>query len=114
MPVQQWNDDTLVVTLTDDPILSEEMAEVNALLRGAGCDVVLDLADLGLLTSSGISKLLRLRKHMVEMGRRLVLCSLSDRVWGVLLATGLDGLFEFAGNVTEALTRLESDKAGGG
>ena len=40
MPVQQWNDDTLVVTLTNDPILSEEMAEVNALLKGACCDVV--------------------------------------------------------------------------
>jgi len=112
MAVQQWSDDTLVVKLTDDPVLSEEMAEVNALIKGVCCDIVLDMSDLTLLTSSGISKLLRLRKHMLEEGRTLILCSPQDRVWGVFLAMGLDGLFAFAENVTEALTRLQSDKGG--
>ena len=109
MAVQQWSDDTLVVKLTDDPVLSEEMAEVNALIRGACCDIVLDMSDLTLLTSSGISKLLRLRKRQIEAGRRLILASPRDRVWGVFLATGLDPIFEFAATVTEAIVRLQSD-----
>lgn len=111
MAVQQWDADTLVVQLTDDPILSEEMAEVNTRLGDAPLDVVLDMADLGLLTSSGISKLLRLRKRMIEAGRKLILCSLQDRVWSVFLATGLDSIFVFTENVTDALTGIQRDKA---
>jgi anti-anti-sigma factor len=107
MAVQQWDDETLVVQLADDPELSEDMAEVTGRIRSACCDVVLDLADLNLLTSSGISKLLRLRKKMIEQKRRLLLCSPQNRVWSVFLATGLDAIFEFADNVTEALTRLQ-------
>ena len=113
MAVQQWDDDTLVVQLTDDPILSEEMAEVNTRLGDAPSDVVLDMSDLGLLTSSGISKLLRLRKRMIEAGRKLILCSLRDNVWSVFLATGLDSIFVFTENVTDALTGIQRAKANG-
>jgi anti-anti-sigma factor len=111
MTVQQWNEDTLVVQLTDDPGLSEDMAEVGTRLRSVPCDVVLDMTDLGLLASSGIAKLLRLRKHMIEHQRRLILCSPQDRTWSVFLATGLDAIFEFTPTVTEALTRMQGGKA---
>ncbi|KPK44631.1 MAG: hypothetical protein AMK72_11855 [Planctomycetes bacterium SM23_25] len=111
MAVQQWDEDTLVVRLTDDPVLSEEMAEVNARLDDAGRDVVLDFSDLTILTSSGISKLLRLRKRTTEAGHQLILCSLKDKVWGVFLATGLDSIYKFAEDVSEALTRIQKDRA---
>jgi len=111
MGVQQWSEDTLVVRLSDDPELSEDMADVDDLLRGVCCDVVLDLSDVRLLTSSGISRLLRLRKRQVEAGHRLILCAPQDKVWGVLLATGLDAVFEFAETVAEALARLQTGKA---
>ena len=107
MAVQRWSENTLVVRLSDDPELSEDMAEIAATLRNVCCDVVLDLADLRLLRSSGISKLLRLRKKINEHQKRLMLCSLQDSVWGIFLATGLDRVFEFADNVTEALARLQ-------
>jgi anti-anti-sigma factor len=111
MAIQKWSDDVLVARAADDPELSEDFAEINDRLGGRCCDIVLDLADLTLLTSSGISKLLRLRKRQVEAHRRLVLCTPKDRVWGVLLATGLDTIFEVAPTVTEALARLEGGKA---
>lgn len=111
MAVQQWNEDTLVVKLTDDPVMSEEMAEVTMRLDEADRDVVLDFSDLALLTSSGIAKLLRLRKRMIVAGRKLLLCSLQDRVWSVFLVTGLDSIFVFAEDVSEALTRIQRDKA---
>ena len=110
MVVQQWNEETLVVRLTDDPVLSEEMAEVSGRLRAGRCDVVVDMSDLTLLASSGIAKLLRLRKQMVESGRRLVLCSPQDRVWTVFLAAGLEAIFEFADNVSEALARIQGGR----
>jgi len=107
MAVQKWDDETLVVRLSDDPVLSEDMGEVNSRLDQASRDVVLDMSDLGLLTSSGISSLLRLRKRMAEAGRRLVLCSPQDGVWSVFLSTGLDTIFTLAENVTGALTLLQ-------
>ena len=110
MAVQPWSDDTLVATLTDDPALSDDMAEIDVRLRSACCDVVLDLSGLNVLTSHGISLLLRLRKKMAEHGRRLIVCSPQDRVWTVFLATSLDGIFVFAPNVTEALASIESGK----
>ncbi len=110
MPVQKWDDETLVVRVADDPVLTEDIGEVTARLDGPARDVVLDLSDLSLLTSSGISRLLRLRKRLREAGRRLILCAPNDQVWGVFLATALEKFFEFAPDVTEALTRLQGDR----
>ncbi|MBM4019052.1 MAG: STAS domain-containing protein [Planctomycetes bacterium] len=111
MPVQQWNEETLVVQLSNDPELSDDMAETGDRLNAACCDVVLDLSDLTLLTSSGISKLLRLRKRMIDSRRRLILCSPQDKVWSVFLATGLETIFEFTDTVSEALARLQGGRA---
>jgi anti-anti-sigma factor len=110
MSVQKWDAETLVVHLEDDPVLSEDMGEVNARLNDTPRDVVLDFSDVTLLTSSGISAVLRLRKRQIEGGRRLLLCSPRDTVWSVFLTTGIDTLFEFAENVTQALTRIQSDR----
>ena len=43
-------------------------------------------------------------------GRRLILCSARDPVWGIFLTTGLDHFFEFAKTVSEALALLEGGK----
>ena len=113
MAVQKWDDETFVVTLGDDPALSEDIGEIMARLRGKCCDVVLDLSELGHLTSSGISKLLRLRKHQLDHGRRLILCAPTDRVWSVFLATGLDSIFVVAEAVSDALAHLKSNRRTG-
>ena len=96
MAVQRWDEDTLVVRLGNDPELSEDLAEIEATLRGVCCNIVLDLSDLDLLTSTGLASLLKTRKQMHAGGRRLILCSARDPVWGVFLTTGLDHFFEFA------------------
>jgi len=111
MAIQQWNEDTLVVRLDDDPALSDDMGETRERTGGGCCDIVLDLSDLTLLTSSGLAKLLRLRKRQVESERRLILCCPQDAVWGVFLATGLDTLFVFAPTVSEALAGIQGGKA---
>ena len=53
--------------------------------------------------------LLKVRKQMHAGGRRLILCSVRDPVWGVFITTGLDHFFEFA-EVSEALALLEGGK----
>jgi hypothetical protein len=47
-----------------------------------------------------------LRKKLVHSGRRLRVCSVDDRVWSVLLTTGLDSLFTFNDDVATSLASL--------
>jgi anti-anti-sigma regulatory factor len=50
---------------------------------------------------------LRLRKALIEDGKNLVLCSLSDNIWSVFLMTGLDRVFRFAPDPLTALATLQ-------
>ncbi len=110
MSIQQWDDGILVVRLTDDPQMADVMDDLDRRLRDGDCDVAVDLSELGLLASSGIARLLRLRKGQLEHGRRLILVSPTDRVWGVFLATGLDQIFEFTESMAGALATLRSNR----
>ena len=40
---------------------------------------------------------------------RLLLCGMSNHVWGVFLLTGLDKIFEFSDNVPTALATLQME-----
>ena len=108
MAVQRWDEDTLVVRLGCDPELSDDLAEIEATLSGVCCDVVLDLSDLTLLTSAGLARLLKVRKRLHAGGRRLILCSAQDPVWGIFITTGLDHFFDFAKTISEALALLQA------
>jgi anti-anti-sigma factor len=111
MGIQQWSDDTLVVRLDDDPELSEDMVDIEGRLHSGCCDIVLDLSDVSMLTSSAVSKLLMVRKLIHDGGRRLILCSARTAVWGLFINTGLDNLFEFSATVSESLARLRGGRA---
>ena len=69
-------------------------------------DVIVNLADVSYANSSNIAQLLRVRKQVLNAGRRMRICSVNDQVWGVLLITGLDKIFEFTDDVTTSLASL--------
>jgi hypothetical protein len=69
--------------------------------------VVLNLAGVTYLNSSHLAALLRMRKRLIEHGRTLVLCSLGDDVWSVMMLTGLDKVFRFAKDPLTALAGLQ-------
>ena len=70
-------------------------------------DVVVNLAEVDYLNSSNIAQLLRLRKRLAAGGARLRVCSVRDQVWGVLLVTGLDKLFDFHDATATAIASLQ-------
>jgi anti-anti-sigma regulatory factor len=59
------------------------------------------------LNSSNIAQLLRVRKLATLAGAQLRICSVTDRIWGILLATDLDRIFEFSEDVTTALAAMQ-------
>lgn len=109
MPIQRWSDRIWVVTLADEPALSEDLinAKDEADRADACPDIVLDFSALTQLNSSNLSQLLRLRKLAIDHSTKLRLAALPDPVWVVFLTTGLDKVFEFAGDVPSALAALQ-------
>jgi len=109
MPIQHWSDNIWIVTLTDEPMLSEDLINAHDELERAETkpDLALDFSGVKQVNSSNLSQLLRLRKTMIDHGGRLKLASLSDRLWVVFLTTGLDKVFEFAEDLPTALASLQ-------
>jgi anti-anti-sigma factor len=116
MPTQ-WSDNILVAELADEPALSEEL---NTLLERLEAEadriphVVLNFSEVTYLNSSNIAQLLRLRSRAIEGERTMKLCSVRDEVWTLLLATGLQKLFEFAPDPMTALASIQLEGPDGG
>ena len=107
MPIEKWSDRVSVVHLADDPQFTDDMSALEGDPSVAARDVVLDFAAVHFINSSNIARLLKLRQTMRSRQRRLVLCGISTKVWGVFLVTGLDKIFDFSDNVTTGLATLQ-------
>jgi len=107
MGIQKWSDEITVVELFDSPQFADDVSALMEELDGAATDVVLNFTGVGYINSSDVSSLLRLRKKMAALGRRLMLCDVTPPVYGVLKTTGLDKMFDFAGDVATALATFQ-------
>lgn len=111
MSVNEWSDDIHIAELQDDPSFSEDMGSLNARCaderQPKAPHIILNMRQVHFLNSSNISQLLRLRKAALNRGAQVRICSVSDRIWGVLLATDLDRLFDFSEDVTTALAAVQ-------
>lgn len=107
MAIQEWSDDIIVADLGDDPQFTDELAALIDKLEVDAKNVVLNFAAVGFVNSSNIAQLLRLRKQMISNEKKLILCDVNTQVWGVLLVTGLDKIFEYTNDVSTALAMLQ-------
>ena len=107
MAIQNWSDKITVVQLNDDPQFADEMASLIEALDSKPTDVVLNCSTVGFINSSNVARLLRLRKKMITIQRRLILCEVNTQVWGVFMVTGLDKIFTFTKDVSTALATLQ-------
>ena len=111
MPIQQWSDQIIVADLTDDPQFTDELSSLtDQLERDPPTDVVLDMQGVTYVNSSNIAKLLRVRKAVIARDRQVFLTGISTQVWGILLVTGLDKLFNVANDTASALTSLQMNR----
>ncbi|MDT8303870.1 MAG: STAS domain-containing protein [Sedimentisphaerales bacterium] len=107
MSIQNWSENTIIVDLSREPEMRDELEAVMEMVRDkCNCDVVIDFSDVDIVTSSSLSKLLKLRKMLSDSGHKLVLCNVSAATKGIFMITGLDGNFEFADDKSEVLASL--------
>jgi anti-anti-sigma factor len=108
MGIQNWSDEVVLVDLPQEPEMGDELKSVTEIVRDRGdCDVVVDFANVDIVTSSSLSKLLKLRKMLADCGHRLVFCSVAAATRGIFTVTGLDGIFELADDKFVALASLQ-------
>jgi len=108
MGIQNWSEDIILVDLPQEPDMGEELKSVTEISRDRGdCDVVVDFSNVDIVTSSSLSKLLKLRKLLADCGHRLVFCNVAAATRGIFTVTGLDGIFELAEDKFVALASLQ-------
>jgi anti-anti-sigma factor len=108
MGIQNWSEEIILVDLPAEPEMGEELKTVTEMVRDRGdCEVVVDFSKVDIITSSSLSKLLRLRKLVGDCGHRLVFCSVAPATKGIFTVTGLDGVFEIVDDKFIALASLQ-------
>jgi anti-sigma B factor antagonist len=80
-------------------------------MQDAGPDLVLDLADVSFMDSTGLKVLLAAHQRLQRVGGHLALAAAGRSVRRVLTVTGLDQTFLVAETVGEALAALHPDAA---
>ena len=108
MGIQNWSEEIILVDLPQEPELGDELKTVTEVVRDRGdCEVLIDFSEVDIITSSSLSKLLKLRKLVGDCGHRLVFCSVASATKGIFTITGLDGIFEIVDDKFVALASLQ-------
>jgi len=108
MGIQNWSEDIVLVDLPQEPEMGDELKAVTEIVRDRGdCDAVIDFSSVDIVTSSSLSKLLRLRKLLADCGHRLIFCNVAAATKGIFTVTGLDGVFEVVDDKFVALAGLQ-------
>ena len=108
MGIQNWSEEIVLVSLAKEPEMGNELQTVTGMFnQNGGFDVVIDFADIDIMTSSSIAKLLKLRKAMKNSSHHLVLSSVKPQTKQVFEVTGLDHIFEFVDDQFLALAGLQ-------
>ena len=108
MGIQNWSEEIVLVNLAKEPEMGNEIQTVTGMFnQNGGFDVVIDFADVDIITSSSIAKLLKLRNAMKNSSHQLVLSSVKPQTKQVFEVTGIENVFEFVGDQFLALAGLQ-------
>jgi anti-anti-sigma factor len=105
MPIEKWSESVLIAHLANDPQFSEDISAIEPI--AAPLAAVLDFAAVHFINSSNIAQLLRLRRRLLGINGKLILCGITNQIWSTFLLTGLDKIFDFSENVPTALATLQ-------
>ncbi|MCK5565790.1 MAG: STAS domain-containing protein [Planctomycetes bacterium] len=108
MSTQNWSEDIVLINLTKEPDMSNELQTlIGSVRKNPGKDIVIDMSNVDIVSSSSIAKLLKLRKILKQNNHRLVISSVSTQTHKIFELTGLDGVFEFVEDKFIALAGLQ-------
>jgi len=99
--------DIIVIAFPEQPQYGNELEQVNGMLcETIERDVVIDFANVQMLTSETICGLMILDRLLRGGGHQLVLCSLPSAIRQIFVRTGLVAVFQFADDELAAIGHL--------
>ena len=108
MGIDHSSQGILTVDLLPEPDMATELENVAKIAHDeADWDVVVDFSSVDIITSSSISKLLKLKKLLDGYGHQLVLCGLINATKQIFKLAGLDQVFDFTDDKSAALTAVK-------
>jgi len=108
MGIQNWSENIILIDLPAEPMMGDELKTVTEIVKDRGdCDVVMDFSAIDIITSSSLSKLLKLRKMLLDLDHQLVFCNLAPATKGIFAVTGLEGIFKVVDDKFVALAGLQ-------
>lgn len=111
----QWSDNIVVLDLSDEPVLADELGDVLTRVRDSKPaktpHVVLNMANVSWIGSSNIGQLIAISKLLAERERLLKLCSTTPEVRSIFQVTGLGRVFHFAPDPMTALAGIQLAEA---
>ncbi len=113
MGIKNLSEGVILVTLPEEPHLSDEIETINEII-GKRCDrdVVIDFLRVKTLTSSSICNLIILNKFLTKCGYRLILCNVSMLIKGIFAVIGLQDFFEFTEQYEDVYRRTGNSYMG--
>jgi anti-anti-sigma factor len=105
----QWHNQYTILRFEGDLVLGATQffeAGLMPWLKTPFAPVVLDLSDLRIVASAGLSSLVKLREAVERAGVRFAVVKPAKEAWRVLEITRLDRLFEYANTVDEAVVQV--------
>jgi anti-anti-sigma factor len=109
MKVENPSSDVFAFELQREPQMNGELdAVLDIIAEHTGCNVILDFTRVDIITSSSLTKLLKLRQAVLGAGRHLIFCSIHPFTKSAFEVTGLDGVFELARDMPAAMAVVRS------
>ena len=108
MGIQNWSENIILVDLPAEPLMGDELKTVTDILKDKDdCDVVVDFSAIDIITSSSLSKFLKLRKILADANHELIFCNVAPATKGIFAVTGLEGIFKAVDDKFVALASLQ-------
>lgn len=112
MEIRDLSENILLLEASPEPSFNEELAKTIDIVRERGdcCDVVIDFAKVDIVTSSSLSKLLKLRKLLMDVNHTLVFCGVARATKGIFSVTALDSVFTMAADRQSAIHEINKNQ----
>jgi anti-anti-sigma factor len=108
MGIQNWSENIILVDLPAEPLMGDELKTITDIVKDRDdCDVVVDFSAIDIITSSSLSKFLKLRKMLSDGNHELVFCNVAPATKGIFAVTGLEGIFKVTDDKFIALASLQ-------
>jgi anti-anti-sigma factor len=107
--VENLASDIITFELQREPQMNGELQAVfDITAEHSDCNVILDFTYVDIITSSSLTKLLKLRQTLLASGRHLILYGIHPFTKSAFEVTGLNGVFELAADKPAALAIIRS------